>query len=119
MQVESTPFESFAYYNENGRERTSEFFIGSLDYNKQFDNKSILSLSGLYEMTVLSGPTKNLNHNTESAGDTINYQVMEEYNPLDGLRFNVDYSIPLGEKSKIQSGYQYRWLNHVGKFVFF
>src|SRR5690606_2928811 len=72
----------------------------------------------LYEKTVLSGPTKNLNRNPEIASDTINYQVMEEYNPLDGIRFNLDYSRPLSENSSLQLGYQYRWLDHIGEFEY-
>jgi outer membrane receptor protein involved in Fe transport len=115
---EEFPYDALDYFNMNERERKSRFFIGSLDYVTSFENKSKLSISGLYEHTNLTGPTRNLNLNPLNYADTLDYLAMDEFNPLDGIRFNVDYSIPLGKASMLSTGYQYRHLRHVGEFAF-
>ncbi|HSI74617.1 MAG TPA: TonB-dependent receptor [Lunatimonas sp.] len=115
---EESPYDALNYFNMNERERKSRFFIGSLDYTTVFDNKSTLSISGLYEHTNLTGPTRNLNLNPLNYADTLDYLAMDEYNPLDGIRVNVDYSLPLGKASTLITGYQYRHLKHVGEFAF-
>lgn len=115
---EETPYDTLNYFNMNERERRSRFFIGSLDYTTVFENKSTLSVSGLYEHTNLTGPTRNLNLNPLNYADTLDYLAMDEYNPLDGIRVNVDYSLPLGKASTLTTGYQYRHLKHVGDFAF-
>jgi len=115
---EEMPFDALNYFNMNERERKSRFFIGSLDYRTVFENKSSLSISGLYEHTNLTGPTRNLNLNPLNYADTLDYLAMQELNPLDGVRVNVDYSLPLGESSTLNAGYQFRNLRHVGEFAF-
>ena len=115
---EETPYDALNYFNMNERERKSRFFIGSLDYKTVFDNNSTLSISGLYEHTNLTGPTRNLNLNPLNYADTLDYLAMDEYNPLDGIRVNVDYSLPLSKSSTLTTGYQYRHLKHVGEFAF-
>ncbi|MCC5927934.1 MAG: TonB-dependent receptor [Cyclobacteriaceae bacterium] len=112
------PFERFQYFNANLRERIGDFFIGSIDYNHVFDNKSTLSASALYERTILGGPTHNLNLNPLNFLDTLEYQVMDEYNPLDGFRFNLDYVLPLQNNARLEMGYQFRYLFHLGEFSY-
>ena len=51
----------FQYYNENLRIRKSDFVLGSLDYEHNFENKAELTSSILYEYTLLGGPTTNRN----------------------------------------------------------
>ena len=95
----------FQYYNENLRIRKSDFVLGSLDYEHNFENKAELTSSMLYEYTLLGGPTTN--RNLGYPDNSIIYQ--DEYNtndnPLYGLRINLDYkfkplSIGTLEKSK-------------------
>lgn len=112
------PFERLQYFNANLRERIGDFFIGSIDYSHIFDNKSTLSVSALYERTILGGPTNNLNLNPLNFLDTLEYQVMDEYNPLDGFRFNLDYVLPLENNARLEMGYQFRYLFHLGEFSF-
>ncbi|MGF1635751.1 MAG: TonB-dependent receptor domain-containing protein [Cyclobacteriaceae bacterium] len=118
MNNSETPFERFGYFNKNLRERRGDFFIASLDYQRSFDNKSVLTASALYERTILGGPTYNLNLNPNNLLDTLEYQIMDEYNPLDGFRVNLNYVLPLEKNARLEIGYQYRYLIHVGQFAF-
>ncbi len=115
---EEEPFDALNYFNMNARERKSRFLIGSLDYKAVFENESSLSISGLYEHTNLTGPTRNLNLNPLNYADTLDYLAMDELNPLEGVRVKLDYFLPLGESSSLSAGYQYRHLRHVGEFAF-
>jgi hypothetical protein len=67
---------------------------------------------------MLGGPT--LNRNLGFPNITTIYQ--EEYNtndnPLQGIRWNFDYTskqLPIGQ---ILAGYQFRYLNHYGNFIY-
>tara|TARA_Y100001972_G_C7656735_1_gene330732 strand:- start:396 stop:2855 length:2460 start_codon:yes stop_codon:yes gene_type:complete len=106
------------YYNENLRIRKGDFVLGSVDYGHIFDNGSSLSTSFLYEYTLLGGPT--INRNLGYPETSVIYQ--DEYNtndnPLYGTRFQLDYAfkpLPIG---KIETGYQFRNLDHTGDFVY-
>ncbi|MEM9525816.1 MAG: outer membrane beta-barrel family protein, partial [Bacteroidota bacterium] len=105
------------YYNENLRVRRGDFFIASLDYQRDLGNNRSLSLSGLYEQTILGGPTDNTVIPTPGSLDTIQYQFNTNDNPLDGYRFNLDYRSKLGTASW-ESGYQFRYLKHPGEFLY-
>jgi outer membrane receptor protein involved in Fe transport len=106
------------YYNENLRIRRGDFVLGSLDYTHIFSNKSQLSGSFLYEYTMLGGPTTN--RNLGYPDTSIIYQ--DEYNtndnPLYGTRFQVDYKAKPKPYGVLEFGYQYRFLNHTGDFVY-
>lgn len=109
---------TFQYFNENLRIRTSDFVLGSFDYTHQFKNSSKLSASLLYEYTLLGGPTTNSNLGYPDT--TILYQ--EEYNtnqnPLNGYRFQLDYTLKPWSLGQLEIGYQYRMLNHEGDFIY-
>ncbi|CAH1001102.1 Vitamin B12 transporter BtuB [Neolewinella maritima] len=105
------------FYNENLRVRRGDFFIGSLDYTLDFADESSLTLSGLYERTVLGGPTDNRILSWPSLRDTLQLQRNDNDNPLDGLRLRADYVRTLGTV-KWESGYQYRYLKHPGDFEY-
>ncbi len=111
-------FYTFQYYNHNLRTRKSDFVLGSFDYAHTFKNSSKLSTSFLYEYTLLGGPTES--DNLGFPDNDIIYQ--QEYNtndnPLNGMRLQVDYAwkpFPFGQ---LETGYQYRNLNHQGDFVY-
>ncbi len=112
-----TVLNNFTYFNENLRVRKSDFFIGSLDYAYQFADKSSLKISGLYERTVLGGPTDNANLAYPNTDEIIQLQFNDNNNPLDGIRLQLDYARKLGEQ-KWESGYQYRYLQHPGDFQY-
>ena len=108
----------FQYYNENLRIRKSDFVLGSLDYEHNFENKAELTSSILYEYTLLGGPTTN--RNLGHPDNSIIYQ--DEYNtndnPLYGLRINLDYKFKPLSIGTLEMGYQYRNLDHTGDFVY-
>ncbi|MFT6807858.1 MAG: iron complex outermembrane receptor protein [Saprospiraceae bacterium] len=107
-----------SYFNKNLRVRKSDFIIGSLDYAHTFSNDAQLKISGLYERTVLGGPTDNVNLEYPNTEDIIELQLNDNDNPLDGYRFQFDYNQNIGEV-KWESGYQYRYLSHPGDFFYF
>ncbi|PZX48307.1 TonB-dependent receptor domain-containing protein [Algoriphagus chordae] len=106
------------YYNENLRIRRGDFVLGSLDYKHTFQNKSQLSGSFLYEYTMLGGPTTN--RNLGYPDTSIIYQ--DEYNtndnPLNGTRLQLDYKAAPKAFGTLEFGYQFRYLNHTGDFVY-
>ena len=113
----TTKIASDPYFNHNLRERKSDFALGNIDYALTFQNKSKLSLSFLYEYTLLGGPT--VNQNLGHPDNSVLFQ--DEYNtndnPLYGVRTQLDYAIPL-KNGKVEMGYQYRNLDHTGDFVY-
>ncbi|MCV9389259.1 outer membrane beta-barrel family protein [Reichenbachiella ulvae] len=111
---------AFDYYNENLRIRTGDFALGSFDYSHRFSNESKLSLSALYEYTLLGGPTTNRNLATNWRQDQSIYN--DEYNtndnPLYGTRFNLDYDLAPTLLGQWTVGYQFRHLDHQGDFLY-
>ncbi|GAA0880361.1 hypothetical protein GCM10009119_33310 [Algoriphagus jejuensis] len=108
----------FQYFNANDQNRRGDFLIGSLDYVHTFASESKLSTSLLYEYTMLGGPT--VNRNLGYPDLSIVYQ--DEYNtndnPLNGIRWNLDYTFKPSRWGTLQTGYQFRYLNHVGDFLY-
>lgn len=109
---------TFQYFNHNQRERKGDFALGSLDWTHAFKNQSQLSVSILYEYTLLGGPT--VNQNLGEPDRSILYQ--DEYNtnnnPLNGTRLNLDYQLRPFDFGTLEIGYQYRNLSHKGDFVY-
>ena len=108
---------SFTYFNENLRVRKGDFIVGSLDYSLNFSDKSTLSISGLYERTILGGPTDNANLAYPNTQNVLQLQFNDNDNPLDGYRFQIDYAKTIGDL-RWESGYQYRFLQHPGDFIY-
>ncbi|MES2732854.1 MAG: TonB-dependent receptor [Bacteroidota bacterium] len=109
---------SFDYFNKNLRERKGDFAIANLGYTHTFPNKATLAVSGLYESTLLGGPTKNQDVNPDVPSHSYTNSSMEEENPLDGFRLKADYALPVGKKGKFETGYQYRYVLHTGTFSY-
>ena len=109
---------TFQYFNHNTRERKSDVVLGNIDYKHIFDNKSTFAASLLYEYTLLGGPT--VNQNLGFPEETILYQ--DEYNtnnnPLHGVRLQLDYSFLPLKNGVLETGYQFRSLDHTGDFVY-
>jgi ferric enterobactin receptor len=102
------------YYNANKQIKQGTFTLGNLDYTHLFANQSSLTTSFLYEYDNLYGTTHNLNL-TELGGDTIQYVQNPYQKPINGYRFKLDYSVPLGY-GKLESGYQFRYDSQYGNF---
>jgi ferric enterobactin receptor len=105
------------YFNSNLQKKQGDFSLVNVDYAHTFTNKSVLSLSGLYEYAVLDGFTKNLNTNPTEHNDTLGYVLNTANSPLSGIRIKADYAINLG-KGKLESGYQYRYQYQTGSFIY-
>ncbi|SIS78676.1 TonB-dependent receptor domain-containing protein [Belliella pelovolcani] len=112
-------FENFPYFNENGRERNSDFLIIQMDHSWKISKNSKIDASILYEKTALGGPTTNINRNPENPLDVYDLQKMEEFNPLEGFRANIDFENKIADNLNFMAGYQFRRLNHTGVFDFF
>lgn len=109
---------TFQYYNHNLRTRKGDFALGSFDYAHIFHNKSRLSTSLLYEYTFLGGPTHNDNLGYHDKGIVYQREYNTNDNPLYGLRFNLDYKFKPFSFGTLETGYQFRHLDHSGDFVY-
>ncbi|QXP54464.1 TonB-dependent receptor [Cellulophaga sp. HaHa_2_95] len=109
---------TFQYFNHNLRTRKGDFALGSFDYSHVFSNESKFSASLLYEYTFLGGPT--VNENLGSIDRSVLFQ--QEYNtndnPLKGYRASIDYQWKPFSLGVLETGYQYRDLDHTGEFVY-
>ncbi|WP_298489433.1 TonB-dependent receptor [uncultured Maribacter sp.] len=114
----STRDYTFQYFNENLRIRKGDFVLGSLDYSHTFTNTSKLSSSFLYEYTLLGGPTTNRNLAFPNTEVILQDEFNTNDNPLHGIRAQIDYSFVPLSFGKIETGYQYRNLDHKGDFVY-
>ena len=108
----------FAYYNHNLRTRLGDFTLASFDYTHLFENTSKLSASVLYEYTFLGGPTENDNVSDIDYSTIYQQEKNTNNNPLNGIRFNLDYSWKPTVFTSIETGYQYRHLDHMGEFKY-
>ena len=108
------------YFNENLRIRRSDFALGSFDYSHTFENDSKFTTTFLYEYTLLGGPTtnKNLGFLDNRITDLIQDEFNTNDNPLYGTLFRVDYEFATFDFGKLEIGYQYRFLDHQGDFVY-
>lgn len=106
------------YFNENLRTRRGDFILGSLDYAHTFRNASRLSTSFLYEYTLLGGPTTNRNLGYPDTDFVYQDEYNTNDNPLNGIRFQADYAFAPFEAGRLETGYQYRLLDHRGDFVY-
>lgn len=109
---------TFQYFNENLRIRRGDFILGSFDYGHSFPNSSKLSASLLYEYTLLGGPTTNRNLAYPDTSTLIQDEFNTNDNPLNGLRFQIDYAWKPFNLGQLETGYQYRNLDHKGDFIY-
>lgn len=108
----------FTYFNHNLRIRKGDFALGSFDYVHTFNDKSKLSTSFLYEYTFLGGPTENDNVGFPDENIIYQQEFNTNDNPLYGTRINLDYAWKPFSFGTLETGYQYRDLDHEGEFVY-
>lgn len=106
------------YFNENLRIRKGDFVLGSLDYARIFKNSSELTTSLLYEYTLLGGPTTNRNLGFPETSTILQDEYNTNDNPLHGIRFQMDYRWSPFSFGQLETGYQFRFLDHTGDFVY-
>jgi hypothetical protein len=103
------------YYNQNLFVRKGSFFTGNLTYTHDFKNMSKLSVLGQYEYSVLGGPVDDQNFTENSALLWLHVKSTET-SPLNSFRAQADYSTPLRENLKLETGLQFRYLVQHGHF---
>lgn len=109
---------TYQYYNENLRIRKSDFALGSFDYKHTFADNSKLSTSFLYEYTLLGGPTTNRNLGYPDTTQIVQDEYNTNDNPLYGTLVRLDYEFADFSFGKLETGYQYRFLDHEGDFLY-
>lgn len=109
---------TFQYYNHNLRTRKGDFALGSFDFAHKFNNDSKLSTSLLYEYTFLGGPTYNDNLGLTDRNIVYQQEYNTNDNPLNGYRVNVDYQFKPFSFGTLETGYQFRDIDHTGEFVY-
>jgi outer membrane receptor protein involved in Fe transport len=72
----------------------------------------------LYEYTLLGGPTTNRNLGFPDTSQIIQDEYNTNDNPLYGTLFQLDYEFADFSFGKLETGYQYRFLNHQGDFLY-
>ncbi len=105
------------FYNQNLFSRTGQFFTTNTDFTKIFSNKNKLSLTAIYEYSVLGGPLRNQNTDNISGKITLK-ERSDEVSPLNAWRLQADYAIFLSDKISLETGYQWRTVHHEGQFTF-
>lgn len=107
--------QSNTYYNSNQQTKQGDFSLANFDYTHTFQNKATLTAGMVYEHANLYGDTKNRNLKYPNTTDTIQYVYNPYKRPINGYRFKLDHSLPLG-KGKLESGYQLRYDTQDGQF---
>jgi len=105
------------FLNENLFVRTGKFFTVNGDFAKTFNNKNKLSLTAIYEHSVLGGPLTNQDTDLSTGQITLK-ERSNEFSPLDAWRLQVDYSVFTHKNTTIETGFQWRTVHHRGDFEF-
>lgn len=105
------------YFNQNQFIRQGSFFTSNLTYTHDFKNKSKLTLLGQYEYSVLGGPVDDQDI-VENSSTILLHVKNTESSPLNSFRAQADYSTPLRENLKLESGLQFRYLDQKGDFQY-
>lgn len=105
------------FYNQNLFGRTGKFFTANTDFTHSFANNNNITLTAIYEHSVLGGPLRNQD-NDEISGELTLQERSDERSPLDAWRLQADYSIFLNKNMRLETGYQWRTVSHEGDFDF-
>ncbi|MFY9159913.1 TonB-dependent receptor domain-containing protein [Aquirufa ecclesiirivi] len=115
FNASQSPYKQF--YNQNLFVRSGKFQTYNIDYSHTYPNQAKLSLLGLYEFSKLGGPLNNYD-TYEGSNKLLLWERSTETSPLSAWRFQLDYSLPLRNKNKLEVGYHIRHVNHQGDFLF-
>ncbi|MHA8053783.1 TonB-dependent receptor [Aquirufa sp. Wall-65K1] len=115
FQSTINPYRQF--FNQNLFIRSGKFQTYNVDYSHTYANQAKLSLLGLYEYSKLGGPLNNYD-TYEGSNKLLLWERSTETSPLSAWRFQLDYSLPLPAKNKLEFGYHFRYVNHQGDFLF-
>ena len=94
-------------FNPNTHERVGLFTLGSIDYSHDFSDGKKLDVSFLYENSDLYSNLINMDISRmpENYGDTVLAYRQYDDNPLNGLRLDIDMTIPFDNGGELSFGY--------------
>lgn len=98
---------------QNIKLQDKSFALGMLNYTKEYENQSTLSVSSAYEFT-------NLNHNLENervntiAGSSHGLEKNNKEVPLNAFRLQADYKFKPFSFGALEVGYQFKYYNEEG-----
>lgn len=95
------------YTSENISERTGNFLSANINYNHNFGRKNH-ELSGQIVFMQRDMDEESLNKRLDPSGIISTGQKSTEEGPDTRFRLNMDYTLPVTEKNKIEMGYQSR-----------
>jgi outer membrane receptor protein involved in Fe transport len=110
----SIPSTTDVFYLQNGSDaRFEDFYNFSFNYEKIFNNKDHKLTSYLYYSKEWGGSNENINQYLTDENWVINdsdpYRIfIDEPGKESELRFQTDYSKPIGGDGKLEAGYQLR-----------
>ncbi len=107
-------------FNPNTHERVGKFTTASLDYVHQSTNGGTLTASFLYENSDLFSDLYNTDVSLMAGndGDTLLSFRQHDDNPLNGFRFDLNYSVPFRSNHVFSLGYQPQYLQQKGFFEY-
>ncbi len=105
------------YFNSNIARKSAGITLGNLDYTHTFTNKSLLTVSGLFEKANLNGLTTNNNLAEPGRQAILQSSRNPSENPLTAYRVKGDYTTTLWN-GKLETGYQYRNQVQKGNFQY-
>ena len=100
---DSNPQPDF-YYSSNHRERSGSYYAGNINYNRKFDDEGH-SLTAEFFMSHRNSDELTLSAETQNSSQ-ISGKKTTEVGPSTEFRGKIDFSLPLGEKSKFETGSQ-------------
>lgn len=100
---DSNPQPDF-YYSSNHRERSGSYYATNINYNRKFDDEGH-SLTAEFFMSHRNSDELTLSAETQNSAQ-ISGRKTTEVGPSTEFRGKIDFSLPLGEKSKFETGSQ-------------
>ncbi len=108
-------------YNPNTDNRYGIFHTGNIDLTQEFDNKSKVTFSLLYEHSELSRELSNQNYAFDKPADEVGEKLAHfhqtDNTPLDGVRTAIDFEKEL-ENGKLGIGFQPQFVNQAGGYQY-
>lgn len=90
------------YYSANTRERSGSYYAANLNYDRKFEDKGH-SLTAEFFLSHRKSDELTLSAETQN-GAQISGKKTTEAGPSTEFRGKIDFSLPLGEKSKFETG---------------
>lgn len=118
--IDGIPVDEQWIFNPNEGIRKGIFHTFSSEYSHSFTPAARLSLSGLYEHSVLSHDIDNPNIAysplTGGLAEHLDHYKQSDNTPLDGLRFSADFAWDISSSGTLNLGFQPQYFAIAGGF---